>query len=152
LNTGTRAQANNTFGGRGVDDTAATPNDSVLIEHTGGVAGNETILVTEQGRTQTFAHVHNIYAYLGDGNDMVVVKPGVFASLYAYGGAGDDNLQYFGTGSAYLDGGDGNDYLEVGSQAAGTVTMYGDAGVDYLVYDGSLNGAYLNGGADSDSL
>src|SRR5205823_2039724 len=62
LNVGQRAQATTGFPGRGIDDTAATPYDTYLVEHVEGTAGNETVRVIGQGRTQVFTGVSSIYA------------------------------------------------------------------------------------------
>ncbi|MBL8794479.1 MAG: FG-GAP repeat protein [Planctomycetia bacterium] len=149
-------------------DAPANGDEKFVIEHVSGVAGNETIDVTAYGYTQRFTGVATIIADGGLGNDLITVKLGVLADAFLHGGAGNDTIAYFGSGTAVIHGNAGNDKLKGG---AGTTTIHGDDGDDILIggqtatsvshlfggagndfLQGGINGDTLDGGAGNDQL
>ncbi|MGZ6715887.1 MAG: hypothetical protein ACXVFG_14140, partial [Gaiellaceae bacterium] len=160
LNMGGRASI------RGVGEDE--PDETFIIDHVSGVAGNETIKVTAMGRQQIFAGVTSIHGFGGGGNDLILVHEGVLSPVELAGGLGDDVLVDLGSGNATLYGDDepgfatttgagltgaveGDDYMETGSGTVGSVTMWGGGGNDYMRHEGP-NGATINGEAGSDTI
>ncbi len=162
LNVGSRAAL------RGVQPGNLDENFS--ISHVSGTAGNETLIVTAFGVSETYTGVSSISADFGNGNDIFVAAPGVLVSATIYGGAGNDTLVYSGSGSGALYGGSGDDVLTLGSGvAAGSayggdgndqltaeitgpvgVSLYGEAGNDTLA--GGAGSDILSGGDGNDIL
>ena len=145
LNVGSRAALRNVL--------PTNQDESYTISHAGGSAGNETIVVTAFGVSETYTGVSFVSADFGDGNDTFVVSPGVTAGALVYGGAGNDTLGYSGTGSATLYGGTGNDVLALGGSVSGGA-LYGGDGNDQLTAEISNPsvGAALYGDAGDDTL
>jgi Ca2+-binding RTX toxin-like protein len=153
LNVGSRAGLRNVL--------PTNHDESYSIAHVSGTAGSETLIVTAFGVSETYTGVSLISGDFGDGNDTLVVSPGVLVSATIYGGAGNDNLNYSGSGSATLDGGAGDDVLTLGSGVSGG-TLYGGAGNDQLTAEitggvgvalyGQAGNDTLVGGAGSDIL
>src|SRR5207244_11362883 len=138
------------FPGRGIGDD--NPNETFIIDHLGGGAGDEDIQVTGMGRHQEFDHVSSLYADGGGGNDTLIVNEGVLSPAELHGGTGDDTLIYRGSGYVKLYGEGDDDYLEVGPKAAGSIYMDGGAGNDYLLNSSDAANATMLGGGDDDIL
>jgi len=144
--------------------------ENYSISHVSGSAGIETVIVTAFGVSETYAGVSSISADFGDGNDTFLVNPGVLAGATIYGGAGNDNLAYSGSGFATLYGGSGDDTLILGAGVSGGtvyggdgndtitaeitsgvgVSLYGEAGNDIMT--GGSGSDYLSGGDGNDTL
>ncbi len=153
LNVGSRAGLRNVL--------PTNQDESYSIAHVSGTAGSETLIVTAFGVSETYTGVSLISGDFGDGNDTLVVSPGVLVSATIYGGAGNDNLNYSGSGSATLNGGAGDDVLTLGNGVSGG-TLYGGDGNDQLTAEitggvgvalyGQAGNDTLVGGAGSDIL
>ncbi|UCE37498.1 MAG: hypothetical protein JSW00_18920 [Thermoplasmata archaeon] len=124
-------------GARGNDGTI---NESYIISHVGGSAGDEDIQVSALGYVQVYTNVSRIVAYdAGSGEDYILIDSGVLSNVSLNGGSGDDELDASGClGVATLYGGDGDDVL------------YGGAGSDYL--NGGFGHDELEGGNGNDTL
>ena len=101
---GQRAQANAgiRFPGRGIGDSQ--PSEVFIVEHVSGTAANEVVRVKGNGREKIYAGVTKIYAYAGNGADMIVIAAGVLVDVHLDGGAGTDTLLYYGSGNAVICG------------------------------------------------
>ena len=137
---------------RGLGETAADheTGEAYKIEQIGGTAGDATIKVTALGYTRTYAHVSEIIADFGNGDDNVIVDDSVLTKVTLHGGADDDVMVIRGTNAGnQVYGDDGADYMELGGP--GTVAADGGAGNDVLFHTGTGT-ATLRGGADDDTL
>ena len=166
LNIGDRASRRN-YGDQ-------TDGDEVFeLTHVGGVAGNETVMVSAFGYSQEYSGVSQIRANGNEGNDQINVGPDVQAAVKFFGGIGDDILSA-GAGPAELNGGDGNDQLTGGPSddfmlggagddllsgregrdhldgGVGHDNLFGDEGEDTLI--GGPNDDFLSGGPDDDDI
>ena len=151
LNMGSRAAAvPGQFQGRGLGDDQ--PNESFTIDHISGTAGDEKIQVTAFGHSQTFMHVHAIYANGAGGDDTIIVNSGVLSPVFLYGGDGNDVLFYDGSGGATLDGGNGDDVIQIGPDAGGTIVVTGDAGTDFITDASHDPNVFISGGDDGDNI
>jgi hypothetical protein len=127
--------------------------ETFIIEHLDGTAGDETIQVSAFGRSQKFTGVSRIIADGGTGDDMILVKEGVLASVELSGGAGNDVIIHEGIGSGTsntINGGDGNDFLMLGNAILAAITMNGGTGDDYI--RGGPGADTINGDAGNDQI
>ena len=126
--------------------------ETIIIEHLGGTAGNETVKVSGFGRTQQFSGVSRIVADADNGDDLIIVRDGVLASVDFDGGSGNDVIvvgSAGGTGNI-IDGGSGNDYIELGSGIAVPFTINGNAGEDHILAGAAAD--TINGGPGNDVI
>ena len=123
-------------------------NESYIVTHVGGSAGNETVRLTFGGITQEYDGVTRIVADAGTGNDTVEFA-GILSNAEIDGGAGADRLiaDMTTTGVMTLRGGAGNDIIAGGS---GNDVLRGGAGNDSL--DGNGGADDIEGGAGDDIL
>jgi len=140
--------------------------NGVLTLNVGAAAGARNLLVDEEdeivvidqvgnairvsmfGHSQTFSGVSSILiADMASGNDFVDVRSGVAAPLDVRFGAGNDRLNYGGSGAVRAFGEGGNDRLESGS---GADQLFGGAGDDLI--NGGAGNDRIEGGDDSDTL
>jgi Ca2+-binding RTX toxin-like protein len=120
-----------------------------VIIHGGGSAGDETLMVSAFGFTQTYEHVSFILVSdAGSGQDSVMTDDGVLSDAGFNGGDGDDALTYNGSGIATLDGGPGNDTLFVLEGPGSTL----NGGEDNDTLTGGMGIDTLNGGSGTDKL
>ena len=155
VNMGTRAESRTGyFQGRGLAE--GQPNESFTIDHVSGVAGNEKIMITAFGHSQTFAGVKVIHASGGPGNDTIVVDQGVLSPVLMDGGTGSDTLIYGGSGGATITGGPstdpGADVIIINPDAGGTIVVNAGGGNAYIVDNSHAPGVTINGGAGNDSI
>ncbi|MHB8898168.1 MAG: hypothetical protein ACYC6Y_05435 [Thermoguttaceae bacterium] len=111
--------------------------------------------------------ISSIRVRMHDGNDSVTASASVAASMWAFGGQGNDTIHgtslddklYGGDGDDTLDGGDGDDTLDGGDEddgyrgsggLGGCDILYGGAGIDVL--DGGPQADTLFGDAGNDTL
>ena len=87
--------------------------ETLLVQHVAGQAGDETVSVTFAGQTQTFEGVARIAGDGGQGHDTIEMGPGVLSSAILSGGPGDDRL-VGGAGNDVLVGGTGANYYSGG--------------------------------------
>ncbi|HEX5241768.1 MAG TPA: calcium-binding protein [Tepidisphaeraceae bacterium] len=143
---------------RGTGDVSDDDEDFSVVPISQQSDGSETVDVEAFGYVQQYAGVRKIYAEGGNGNDKILIQPGVESPVELWGdfnpsnpdnggatAAGDDTLGA-SDGPATLHGGDGNDQLTAGNGAA---FLYGDGGTDLLV--GGPGNDYLDGGDGDDS-
>jgi Ca2+-binding RTX toxin-like protein len=147
------------YGGDG-NDTLSGTEFSAFLRHSGG-NGNDVIYLSQHGDT----------AYGGNGNDVLEVQffhhyGNAGLEAYAYGEAGDDQINLAGTNYGFADGGTGNDRIlgaEFGNTLSGgdgndTIEGNGDSndiiaggnGDDYLDGQGGYDAIY--GGAGNDLI
>ena len=81
LNVGSRAPLRNI--------QPANINESYIVSHAGGSAGNETVIVTAFGVSETYTGVAAISANFAEGNDTLICSPGVLAGAVVYRRAGE---------------------------------------------------------------
>ena len=169
LNVGTRSTFRN--------QTPSVTAEGYTITHVSGSAGNERIIISALGVTETFDGVSAIVGDFGTDNDTLNVQAGVLVGATVTGGSGNDSLNYYGSGTALLWGDDdtdtaetGNDALTVGGGAAaasvlrggpgndaltndtaGNIALYGEDGNDVLK-GGSGNDTTLDGGNGNDKI
>ncbi|MGB7156872.1 MAG: hypothetical protein WBD40_02325 [Tepidisphaeraceae bacterium] len=128
-----------------------TPNSDIAeayqLTHLGGTTGDETILVSAFGVSQTFEHVKTITGFAGEFDDTVSIEQGVLAPATLTGGNGNDKLAYLGAAAADLSGNDGNDVVTGGN---GNDLLFGGLGDD-LISTGAGNNLAV-GGANNDQL
>ena len=141
LNTGTRA------GIRGVGD--GITNESYIVEHVAGTAGNETVRVKAFGREQIFTGVTKIVADGGSGNDTFLMAEGLLSEFDLSGGVGEDVFIING-GYGVLHGDGDDDYFEAAGQT-GSLTIWGGGGNDYIV-NTSARGVVIHGEAGNDTI
>jgi Ca2+-binding RTX toxin-like protein len=133
--------------------------ESFIVTHVSGSAGNETVDVQAFNYVQEYTGVKKIYGEGGLGNDTITIASGVVSPSELWGdfnpsnadngGAtanGNDSLTG-GDGPSTMHGGDGDDQLAAGSGAG---TMFGDAGKDLLI--GGIAADYLDGGEGDDNI
>jgi hypothetical protein len=98
----------------------------------------EAVIVSAFGYSQRYAGVSRIVANAGDGNDTIIINPGVTSPAELRGGTGTKQLTYGGSGEAFLDleqasgtavGGSGLNHLYGG---VGNSTLVGGDGPNYL--------------------
>ena len=94
------------------DGDTSDSNESITITHVGGTAGDEDLAVSEGGVTQVYDGVSQITADFGNGNNSIVVAPGVLDDADLTAGDGRDTMIYQGQGNVILRGGKGDDDLE----------------------------------------
>ena len=142
--------------------------------HVHGTAAADNVDITQPGLLKvklngttyeyTASAVTGVHVRAHGGNDDVQGSTGTQPPIWAYGGAGDDQL-YGGAGNDLIEGGDGADQLKgrtgndilrggLGNDHlwgdAGNDTLYGGAGNDIL--EGNENDDYLEGNEDDDVL
>ncbi len=129
-------------------------NESFVVTHVSTQGdGTETVDVTAFGYVQEYAGVKKIYGEGGNGNDSIVLQPGVISPSELYGdfngsSAGNGNDTLAGAdGAAMLYGGGGDDQLTAGSGAA---TMSGGDGQDLLL--GGPSADSIDGGNGNDTV
>jgi hypothetical protein len=120
-----------------------------------------SVRVSAFGLTQVFPNVRLLSADTGDGNDSIIVGPGVHApaqfshtssgggARFIYGGDGSANLRGADGGTNVLTGGAGSNVLTGGAAANNTLT--GGTGHNYLV-GGANSINLLVGGAGTNVL
>ncbi len=148
LNTGPRS------GSRGIGEpTDSTPVDEdYTIDDLGGTTNGETIKVTAFGRSQTFTGVTGIVGDMGNGNNNVVVDPGVKVPVTLVGGSGNNIFDDSGSGPATLDvrneAAGTASYLYTGPASAAGSVFYGGAGTDNIVHYGTGPATIYGGTGD----
>ncbi len=110
-------------------------------------ANSGEVIVSVDGRHQSFSNVHSIVASGAGGDDTIHVLPGVTADAILNGDDGNDSLLYEGSGTATLYGGVGRDELRGGS---GNDHLEGGDGSDFL--QGGDGNDFLDGGNDKDRI
>lgn len=143
---------------RGTGDVSDDNEDFSVVPISQQSDGSETVDVEAFGYVQQYTGVRKIYAEGGNGNDKILIQPGVESPVEMWGdfnpsnpdnggatASGDDTLGA-SDGPSTLHGGDGNDQLTAGNGAA---HLYGDGGTDLLV--GGPGNDYLDGGDGNDS-
>jgi hypothetical protein len=127
---------------RVTDDSGSVTRESYLII---GTNGNDVRNITTTDDTN--AGSANAIVYLGlDGDDTLVLDPGITKSVVAFGGLGNDTLNASAaTLSVTLDGGEGNDSLTGGS---GDDILIAGSGTNTLI-GGNGNNRFIGGGNDT---
>jgi hypothetical protein len=128
-------------GDRGEDQTDG--DETFLLAHVAGVAGDETVSVTYQGQTQTFEGVARITADGGQGHDTIQLGPDVLSSAILSGGPGDDTLTG-GSGNDVLVGDAGSNHLRggLGDDKYGLAPAAHDVIIDVPVDGGPGNAGF----------
>lgn len=132
--------ASNLTGITGIED-----NETFIVSHVAGTAGNETISIEAYGANWTYENISSISGDAGAGDDIIDLT-GVLSDANIQGGEGFDEI-YGGEGNDTLEGGDGSDVLE---GAGGNDMLLGGGGNDYL--SGGAGTNVLDGGADLDTV
>ncbi|MFW6189807.1 MAG: hypothetical protein ACOC7T_05165 [Planctomycetota bacterium] len=148
--------------------------DVLFVRPSSDPVQGEGVMVTGRGGAEEFYDVEHIVVDAGQGDDIIVVLPGVSADALMTGGPGNDQLMYLGEGRVEVAGGAGNDQLRgrggddrlEGGEGddlliggAGADTLIGGPGDDVLKGDdgddllyGNEGQDQLEGGPDNDSL
>ena len=139
-------------------------NDLIVVNHTDGELGNETIEVNsyaveyideEDGETSgaseprgnsSYSEINQIEGDGGKGRDRFELSDTVLASAFIKGGGNDDEVMG-GSGADTLEGGDGDDYLSGGK---GNDILNGNDDNDFL--EGGEGNNTIDGGEGFDSI
>lgn len=123
-------------------------NESFVVQHLGGTASSEHVLVKWNGFQKEFHGISSIVAEGGSGNDILDAR-GVLVQVLFNGGAGDDLIYASGNPNSVIHGGAGNDTL-IGTSRFANTMIYGDDGNDTVT--GGPYADVLRGGAGNDTI
>lgn len=144
LNAGTRAGYRNING--------SVINEDFIIEPDGpydAVNHRQNLKITAFGQTQTRANVTSIEALMGNGNDSVIVRPGVMIPINIQGNEGNDKVTYQSTGVVTILGGEGNDRITAAGAAGSSID--GGGGDDVITWlSGNSAAVTVVGGTGND--
>ncbi|MDA1275613.1 MAG: hypothetical protein O2960_16465 [Verrucomicrobia bacterium] len=123
-------------------------NESFVVQHLGGTASSEHVLVKWNGFQKEFHGISSIVAEGGSGNDILDAR-GVLVQVLFNGGAGDDLIYASDNPNSVIHGGAGNDTL-IGTSRFANTMIYGDDGNDTIT--GGPYADVLRGGAGNDTI
>lgn len=121
--------------------------ETFVVQHLRGTAGNEDVLVRWNGFQTEFDHVSSIVGAGGSGNDTLDAR-GILSTVQFSGGVGDDTIYASDNAANVIHGDEGNDTL-IGSSLVAN-TLWGDDGNDSITGAGFND--ILHGGAGNDTL
>ncbi len=122
------------------------PDDFLTVVNSGGVSGDETLIVRGYSAADEYENINQIIGIAGEGDDVIELGSGVLSPASLEGGKGDDELRG-GSGNDTLKGDGGADGLHGG---VGDDELYGGKGEDFL--SGEKGNDTLDGGEDFDSV
>ena len=141
------------IGSRAADREEIDTNDgaeTMIVKHTGGSAGAETVEVQWGNWKQTFDNVSKVVIEdAGQGDDYVDLR-GVLSASEVHGGQGNDTIFLSDSSDSKAYGDDGNDTITASSvEGLTNVELHGGAGNDTLTAGPSGITIYGDGGNDS---
>lgn len=143
LNMGPRAQYRDGVAGTNPDDGINDNDGAEAFELRWGENG--TIVVTYNGKFQTFSGVTSIFADSGAGKDRITIVDDFGIPVELIGGTNND--RFVSASGGILRGGDGNDVL---SATGPGVQIYGELGDDVL--SGTENADFIDGGEGNNKI
>ncbi len=141
------------IGSRAADREEIDTNDgaeTMIVKHTGGSAGAETVEVQWGNWKQTFDNVSKVVIEdAGQGDDYIDLR-GVLSPSEVHGGQGNDTIFLSDSSDSKAYGDDGNDTITASSvEGLTNVELHGGAGNDTLTAGPSGITIYGDGGNDT---
>ncbi|MEI6158524.1 MAG: hypothetical protein WCP77_01720, partial [Roseococcus sp.] len=118
-----------------VGSNIANPDQTYVITHLGGTAGNETVSVSAGGTTTVYTGVREVVADVGSGDNTVRFENGYQGNVTITGGSGNNTID--------LGGVDGDPLIQLGD---GDNLIYG-ASTDTTIITGHGNNTIFGGNA-----